>query len=266
MATKPRQDQRLTPLRYTAETLLGTTAAIAGIGAASALLNRLTARRLPTGPAAVIEPVVVAVPARDEAARLPDLIADLRAQHGVSRMRVWILDDGSTDGTFPSAVTAIGDDDRFTVVAADSDPAPGWTGKTSACARLAEIAGITADSASTPAGVLIFLDADVRLRPTAIAAAVGELRRTGAGLVSPWPYQRAGTLAEALIQPLLCWTWSSTLPVRLADRGTRPSMAVACGQFLTFDAAAYRAAGGHAAVAGQITEDLALARAVRRTG
>jgi len=249
--------------RSIVEPIVTAGAIVAGAGCAVASVNLIAMRRLRADATPVIEPVIIAIPARDEATRLPRLIADLRAQQGVSRMRIWILDDGSTDGTFPAAVEAIGDDDRFTVVAADTDPEPGWTGKTAACARLAELAGVTA---GPPPGALIFLDADVRLRPQAIAAAVSELRRSGAGSVSPWPYQRAGSLAEALVQPLLCWSWATTLPVRLADRSLRSSTAVACGQFLVFDAAVYRAVGGHAAVAGSITEDLALARALRRAG
>ncbi|WP_324194758.1 glycosyltransferase family 2 protein [Nocardia terpenica] len=239
---------------------------MAGAGAALALVNRVTMRQLGPVRASVIEPVTVCVPARDEAARLPGLIADLRAQRGVSRLRVLILDDGSRDGTYAAAVAAVERDERFTVIATDTDPEPGWTGKNAACARLAEIAGVTADSAETPPGVLVFLDADVRLGPWAIAAAVGELRRVGAGLVSPWPYQRAESVAEALVQPLLCWSWASTLPVSAANHTLRPSTAVSCGQFLAFDAKVYRAVGGHAAVAADVTEDLALARALRRAG
>lgn len=239
---------------------------MAGLGCVLALANLFAVRRLRSDTTPVIEPVMVVVPARDEASRLPGLIADLRAQQGVSRLQVWILDDGSIDGTFPAAVEAIGEDDRFSVVSTDLAPAPGWTGKTAACARLAEIAGVTTDSVDSPPGALIFLDADVRLRPRAIAAAVSELRRSGAGLVTPWPCQRSGSIAEALVQPLLCWSWATTLPVRIADRTLRPSTAVSCGQFLVFDAMVYRAVGGHTAVAGAITEDLALARALRRSG
>ena len=239
---------------------------MAGLGCALAVVNRLGIRRLRPDTAPVIEPVVVVVPSRDAAARLPGLIADLRAQQGVSRLRIWILDNGSTDGTFAAAVEAIGEDDRFSVVSTDLAPAPGWTGKTAACARLAEIAGVTTDSADPPPGALIFLDADLRLRPQAIAAAVSELRRSGAGLVTPWPCRRYASMAEALVQPLLCWSWATILPVRLTDRSLRPSTAVSCDQFLVFDAMVYRAVGGHAAVAAAITEDLALARALRRAG
>ncbi|RMI29115.1 glycosyltransferase [Nocardia stercoris] len=240
--------------------------AIAATGAALTAVNRLSVPMLRARRTTVIEPVVVCVPARDEATRLPWLIADLRAQQGVPRLRVLVLDDRSTDGTYAAAVDAIGDDHRFAVISAETEPAPGWTGKAAACARLAECAGVTGDSAADAPRALIFLDADVRLAPDAIAAAVTELRRTGAGLVSPWPLQLAGTAAEALVQPLLCWSWASTLPVRAANRGGSAATAVACGQFLVFDATAYRAAGGHAAVRAAVTEDLALARAVRRAG
>lgn len=238
------------------ETLVRAGTALALGGAGLALVNRLTVRRLPRGVAAV-EPVTVCVPARDEVTRLPALIADLRAQVGVPNLRVLILDDGSTDGTADAARAAIAGDPRCTLIRDDAGPPPGWTGKASACARLA---------ARTDAPVLVFLDADVRLAPQAVAAAVAELRARRAALVSPWPRQLAGTAREALVQPLLCWSWASTLPVALADRSRRPSTVVACGQFLAVDGAAYRAVGGHGAVADSPTEDLDLARALRRAG
>ncbi|WP_069165076.1 glycosyltransferase [Nocardia altamirensis] len=232
-------------------------AGIAVSGAAITLYNRITVRRLTNQPASVIEPVTVCVPARNEATRLPWLIADLRAQRGVARMTVLVLDDASTDDTFAAATAAAAADPRITVLRNDTEPAPGWTGKAAACARLAE-------GVSTPS--LIFLDADVRLAPYAIAGAVTALRRQRVALVSPWPRQRAESVAEALVQPLLCWSWAASLPISVGNRSLRPSTAVACGQFLVFDTAAYRAVGGHAAVAASVTEDLDIARTLRRAG
>ncbi|MFC6011975.1 glycosyltransferase [Nocardia lasii] len=230
---------------------------LAVLGAVTAAYNLVTVRALSRGVTGVLEPVTVCVPARDEADRLPALIADLRAQTGVPRLRVLILDDDSTDGTYEAATAAVDDDLRFTVLRTSTTPDPGWTGKAAACVRLAA-------HADTPA--LVFVDADVRLAPHAIAAAVTELRRRGAGLVSVWPVQDAGSPAERLMQPLLAWSWASTLPIGPANRSLRPSTAVACGQFLAVDAQAYRAAGGHTAVAASATEDLDLARALRRAG
>ena len=57
-----------------------------------------------------------------------------------------------------------------------------------------------------------------------------------------------------------------TLPLRRAERSARPSMVAANGQFLVIDAAALAAAGGFAAVAGQVLDDIALARLLRRSG
>ncbi len=246
------------PKTLRANSILPTFAtAVAALGAGIALYNRITVPRLTNAPTTVIEPVTVCVPARNEADRLPALIGDLRAQVGVPRLAVRILDDASTDETGAAALAAIGDDPRFTLLRTEFDPVAGWTGKAAACVRLAE-------QVSTP--VLIFLDADVRLAPTALAAAVGALRTRAAALVSPWPLQVADSVAEAVVQPLLCWSWASTLPIAVADRSLRPATAVACGQFLVFDNAAYRAVGGHTAVAGSVTEDLDIARTLRRAG
>lgn len=247
-----------------AATGLGTGLALTGC--VIALVNRLTVPRLHPG-LAVLEPVTVCVPARDEASRLPDLIGDLRGQIGVPRLRVLILDDGSSDGTTERARDAAGDDSRITVLRSEDPPPPGWTGKAAACARLATLAGVTSheESPSAPT-VVVFLDADVRLAPQAIAAAVAEMRRSGAAMVAPWPWQRAGSAIEAVVQPLLCWSWASNLPVVPGNRSLRPSTAVACGQFLVFDAATYREIGGHVSVADSPTEDLDIARVLRRSG
>ncbi|WP_432421658.1 glycosyltransferase [Nocardia brasiliensis] len=236
-------------------TSVGSGVAVAGAGVAA--YNWVTVRRLTVQADSVIETVTVCVPARDEETRLPGLVADLRAQRGVARLRVLILDDASTDDTYGVALEAAAGDPRIMVLRNDTEPPDGWTGKAAACARLAQ-------DVRTP--VLVFLDADVRLAPDAIAAAVTELRRRRVALLSPWPFQRAESCAEALVQPLLCWSWAASLPITVANRSLRPSTAVACGQFLVFDTAAYRAIGGHRAVAASPTEDLDLARTLRRAG
>jgi len=138
-----------------------------------------------------------------------------------------------------------------------SRPLPGWLGKPHACDQLGRAAS---------GSVLVFLDADVRLAPHAVAATVGLLRASGLGLVSPYPRQLAKTAAERLVQPLLPWSFLTTLPLRLAERSERPSLSAANGQLLAVDASVYRAAGGHAAVRDAVIEDVELLRAVKRAG
>ena len=68
------------------------------------------------------------------------------------------------------------------------------------------------------------------------------------------------------MQPLLQWSWLTTLPLRVAERSARESLAAANGQLLVVDADAYRRSGGHAAVRDEMLEDVALLRAVKRSG
>ena len=105
-------------------------------------------------------------------------------------------------------------------------------------------------------------------RPDALARTVALLRQARLDFVSPYPRQLAGSVAERLVQPLLTWSWLTLLPLRLAERSRRPSLAIANGQLLAVDAARYRASGGHAApgVRSSVLEDIALARALRAHG
>jgi hypothetical protein len=229
--------------------------ALSVLGALHAAVNTRLLRRPPALPRAVERPVAVVLPVRDEADQVADCLAAVLDQRGVGDLRVVVVDDGSTDGT-AERVAALADD-RVELLRA-RPPEAGWLGKPNACAQGATAAG--------DAEVLVFLDADVRLMPDAIASAVGVLDDAGLDLVSPWPRQLTGSPAERLVQPLQQWLWSTLLPLRLAERSPRPSLAAANGQFLVVRRAAYDRAGGHAAVRAEVIEDVALLRAVKATG
>nr|WP_246405908.1 glycosyltransferase [Modestobacter versicolor] len=218
-----------------------------------AAVNTRLLRRPPDAPRPVRRPVTVVLPVRDEVAQVAGCLAAVLDQRGVPDLQVVVVDDGSTDGTAERVVT----DDRVRLVRA-VPPAPGWLGKPNACAQGA--------AAAPDAEVLVFLDADVRLMPDAVASAVAVLDDAELDLVSPWPRQLTGSAAERLVQPLQQWLWGTLLPLRLAERSPRPSLAAANGQFLVLRRAAYDRAGGHAAVRGEVIEDVALLRAVKAAG
>jgi hypothetical protein len=194
----------------------------------------------------------VLLPLRDEAARVTPCLEALLGQSGVPHLDVLVLDDGSADGTADVVRAVAGDKVRLLAGAAPPD---GWLGKPHACARLAAAAG--------DADVLVFVDADVVLAPDAIAGGVALLRSAGVDLLSPYP-RIVG--AGRLVQPLLQWSWLTFLPLRAMERSPRPALAAAGGQWLVADRAGYERAGGHAAVRGDVLEDIALARAVKRSG
>ncbi|MEW2329252.1 glycosyltransferase family A protein [Micromonospora chersina] len=233
-------------------------AAVAALTAHTLVNATAWLRRPGAGPVEVTEPVAVLLPLRDEADRVTPCLRALLAQRGVPNLWIVVLDDGSTDGTAGVVRTVAGADPRVTLLTGVAPP-PGWLGKPHACWQLATRTG------PVPT-VLAFVDADVVLTPYAVAAAVTELRAAGATLLSPYPRIVVRTAADRLVQPLLQWLWLTFLPLRAMERSPRPSLAAAGGQFLVVDRAGYLRAGGHAAVADRVLEDIELARAVKRSG
>lgn len=232
-------------------------AALAATAAtAHTAVNRARLRRPPTDPPATLEPLSVLVPARDEAATIGACVAALLGSTGLADVEVLVGDDGSTDGTAEAARAAAGGDPRLRVLAVPTPPT-GWLGKPHACAHLA---------AHARAPVLVFVDADVVVAPHGLAATVALLRAAGADLVSPYPRVVADGWLARLVQPLLQWSWLTFLPLSAVEASPRPSLAAAAGQLLAVDARAYHRAGGHRTVAGDVVEDVALARAVKATG
>jgi hypothetical protein len=218
-------------------------AALAIAGCAHAVVNARLLRRADGRGAARVS---VLIPARNEEATIADC---LRSLAGQDVAEILVLDDESSDTTAARAAA------EHARVITGTPPPAGWLGKPWACAQLVAAADPRSD-------VLVFLDADVRLAPDAVARAVGLLGTLD--LVSPHPRQIAITPVERLVQPLLEWSILTFLPLRLAERSPRPSLAAANGQFLVVRRAAYERAGGHAPDA--VLDDLALLRRIKRSG
>ena len=230
---------------------------LACLGTVHELLNLRYLRRPPAKPPSVSVPVSVLVPARDEAHRIAPTIRSLLAQGGLTDVEILVLDDNSTDGT-ADVVRGVAPADARLRVLAGTPPPAGTLGKPHACAQLA---------AAARGAILVFVDADVVLSPDAVAAAVAVMRGPEPlDLVSPWPRQLATGFSGRLIQPLLAWSWLTTVPLRVAERSARPSMAVANGQFLVVEADALARVGGWQSVSGEVLDDIALARRIRAGG
>ncbi|MGN6695026.1 MAG: glycosyltransferase [Aquihabitans sp.] len=188
----------------------------------------------------------VIVPARNEADTLPDLLRSLADQTRRAD-QVVVVDDESDDATLATAVAA-------GCAAFTAAPRPeGWVGKPWACAEGARAA---------KGDVLVFLDADVRLAPDALERLLATYADQGGGLLSVQPHHRAERWWEQLSAlPNLV----SVLAAGALKRGGSPTP-IAFGPCLVSDRASYEQAGTHAAVAGEVIEDLALAQAYDRAG
>ena len=222
---------------------------------AISLINFLTIR-IPQRDEEVKKAVTVLAPMRNEAENVPEFISALSSQMGVKNLKFIVINDGSTDKTAQLLNTVIGSDSRFTVI---DSPAQreGWLGKVSALQSGFDVA--TSD-------YIITLDADVRLEPNAIMRAITQLERLKLDFISPYPRQIAQTFPEKLIQPLLHWSWMSTVVLRLAEKFPRRSTAVANGQFFVVRKSALDAIGGFSTVSNQILDDIELARSLIASG
>src|SRR6266545_4338437 len=109
----------------------------------------LTDQRLPRVSSLVRRwpPVTAVVPARDEAAMLPETLPSLLTQDYPGELTVVLVDDQSGDGTADAArALAHGREEaRELVVVEGSDPPPGWAGKVWAMAQGAVVAAAEAE-------------------------------------------------------------------------------------------------------------------------
>ncbi len=221
--------------------------------------NLLTFPRLGAKPAPVAtEPlplVSILIPARDEAQVIGDTVRALLSQT-YPNLELIVLDDQSTDGTAAVARTAAAGSDVLRVQTGQPLPA-GWLGKNWACQQLAEAA--TGD-------LLLFTDADVGWRSDGVAAVVAGLDAMQADLLTVWPTQETVTWSERLVVPLMALAILGYLPLLAVHSLSWPLFAAANGQCLCFRRTIYEAIGGHAAVAGEVVEDVALARRVKAAG
>ena len=177
-----------------------------------------------------------------------------------SNWRVVVVDDMSTDSTADLAqqcAVAMHEQDRFTLIqAGPRPPTERWVGKNWACARAMEKVKST---------WVLFIDADVELRPTALRRALFQAMEEQADLFSLAPRLVCQCLAEWMVQPIMASLLGLGFPIVEANNPSS-DVAFAAGPFMLFRRDAYDAIGGHRALAGEVVEDLALARTIKTSG
>jgi len=199
-------------------------------------------------------PITVLVPVRNEAENITALIDSLTNQSHIEELEIIFIDDSSEDGTSKLLSEAKSAGAPITIVNAPTLP-NNWLGKPWALQQ-----GFLAARGE----IIVTLDADVRLLPTAIAHTVAMLGVRD--FISAYPKQVAITFAERLVQPLLQWSWMTTVPLRIAERSSRTSLAVANGQFFVVKKRALDQVAGFQQISKEVLDDMKLARALISSG
>ncbi len=217
--------------------------------------------------------LTVIVPTYNEAANIGGCLAALLASDpAAATWRVIVADDDSSDATAELVETirsrAGAPAGRLELLLCGPRPAAErWCGKNWPCSEAVRLlpAAVSGTGEAGGDAWLLFLDADVTVGPGALAASLAEARRTGADLLTLAPRLECGCLAEWLVQPIVATLLGLGFPMDRANDPADPT-AFAAGPFMLFRRSAYEKIGGHRAVAAEVVEDLALARAIKRQG
>jgi hypothetical protein len=199
--------------------------------------------------------ISVLIPARNEEGTIRSAVEAVLASTSVD-FEVVVLDDHSGDRTAEIVAEIAARDPRVRLERAPDLPA-GWCGKQHACFVLAK-------HARHP--LLVFVDADVRLAPDALAPMAAFLDRSGADLASGLPLQETGTFTERLVLPLMHFILLGFLPLGRMRGSRHPAYGVGCGQLFIARREAYERAGGHGAIRRSLHDGVTLPRAFRSAG
>ncbi len=197
--------------------------------------------------------VTAIVPARNEELVIAGCVKGLARQAEVAE--ILVVDDQSEDGTARVVRELSAEIPQLRLVESRGLPA-GWLGKNSAAWRGACEAG---------SKWLLFTDADTELLPGAIARALEIAGEAEVAMVSFSPEQVTERWYEKALIPFVFCRLSRRFS--FSDVNDPASHAAAAnGQFLMIRRDVYDAIGGHGGVAGEVLEDVALARNTKATG
>jgi chlorobactene glucosyltransferase len=201
--------------------------------------------------------VSVLIPARDEEKNIAHCLDSLLDQT-YSNYEIVVLDDQSSDRTW-EIITEYARRNPGRVRAAHGEPLPGggWCGKPHAMQQL---------SRHARGEYLLFTDADTVHGRESIAWAVTNMEWHRADCVSGYVFQEMNTIGEQFIVPATYIMSAMVLPLWLIAALPAPGLSFAIGQVIMFRRRAFESIGGYARVAGKISDDLAIARELKRAG
>jgi hopene-associated glycosyltransferase HpnB len=205
--------------------------------------------------------VAAIVPARNEAENIAKTVRSLAAQEYPGEFSIIIVDDHSEDGTAALAQKAANESGASQRVRIHSAAplAPGWTGKLWALNE-----GVQVASEHKP-DFLWFTDADIEHAPDTLRRLVFRAERDSLDLASLMVLLQAETFPERLLIPPFLYFFLMLYPPRwISDPNART--AGAAGGCILLRRNVLAPIGGIASIRGEVIDDCALARAVKKNG
>jgi glycosyltransferase involved in cell wall biosynthesis len=193
------------------------------------------------------------IPARNEEAAIVRAVESVAAQPEIEE--VIVINDQSSDHTAAILAGLASRIPKLKILDVDTLP-DGWVGKNYAAWLGASVAR---------GEWLLFTDADTYHMLGSTRRALNDAVEHNAVLVSYSPEQELGSMWERALIPIVYSRLALQYPFARINNPDFPD-AAANGQFLMILRDAYERVGGHAAIADQVLEDVALARMVKSAG
>ncbi|MBT7953821.1 MAG: glycosyltransferase [Rhodospirillaceae bacterium] len=203
--------------------------------------------------------VVAIIPARNEEMTIGRTITSLLAQNYPGDFSITMVDDNSDDDTANAAKIAAQGMDRVTMLDG-SDPPQGWTGKMWAVAQ-----GITAATAQFPSATYYLLtDADIAHHPENLTELMAKALDGKLALVSLMVRLRCETWWEHLLMPAFVFFFQKLYPFSWVNNPDKKTAGAAGGCMLV-KRSALEKAGGIEKIKGEIIDDCALAKLLKKS-
>ncbi len=203
--------------------------------------------------------LTVIIPTYNEEKNIYRCLSKLFASKKPSNFwKVILVDDSSSDRTVELSLKAAKNSTtNFEYLKAGQRPSKErWVGKNWPCSKAME---------KVKTEWVLFLDADVSLEKDTLSRAMNHAISEDIDLLSLAPKLTCSCLAEWMVQPIMASLLSMGFPIHNTNNPNN-STAFAAGPFMLFRRSSYEIIGGHKAVAGEVIEDLALAKKIKSSG
>ncbi len=195
-----------------------------------------------------LKDVTVLIPARNESRLIQRTLSALQSQ-SVS-LNVILVDDQSTDDTTRRAQEI--DEMNLKVIAGCRKP-EGWSGK---------LWALEQGRQSINTKYTLLMDADIKLSPGIIAAALMKMEHQNINFLSLMAAPHMGGFWEKLLMPAFVYFFKLIYPFRLSN-SQHPWVAAAAGGFILLETKIMSELGGFDAIRDALIDDCTLARRVK---
>ncbi len=206
--------------------------------------------------------LTVIIPTYNEESKIENCITKvLENTDPCSNWNLIIVDDCSSDKTVEIIMSLKKrlklPDTKLLVKSAGPRPkGERWVGKNWACS-----VGIE----ETKSQWVLFIDADVEITNQTLKRALKQAIDEKCDLLSLAPKLTCNCLSEWMVQPIIAMLLIIGFPISKTN-DEHEKVAFAAGPFMLFRESAYTAIGGHRNIAGEVVEDLTLARLIKSSG